>query len=244
MTNPSENNSEANQPNSQEEKKPLFSGTDSQGKERLFTNVEDAQQSWQSAQNFIKDTVESKKSLEAQVQELKAQLNQSTKLEDALAQLRNKEEPVVTEPSQQQTTETTPQLDVQQLKAELLSQIQGDLSSASEAQKHSQNQQKAMDAAQAVYGESYEDKLRETAQSLGMSDEDIVKTAQTNPTLFNKVFGLDKQPKSTPTGFSSFSGRQAKPETKLNLGTKGFSTSQVLDNHMSNLEALMKKHSN
>ena len=244
MTNPSENNLEANQPNSQEEKKPLFSGTDSQGKERIFTSVEDVQKSWQSGQDFIKTIDPENKSLEAQVQELKAQLNQSMKLEDALAQLRNKEEPVVTEQSPQQTTETTPQLDVEQLKAELLSQIQGDLSSASEAQKHSQNQQKAMEAAQAVYGESYEDKLRETAQSLGMSDEDIVETAQKNPTLFNKVFGLDKHPKSTPTGFSSFSGRQAEPETKLKLGTKGFSTSQVLGNHMSNLEALMKKHSN
>jgi len=244
MTNPSENTQEANQPQSQEEKKPLFSGVDSQGKERLFTDVEDAQKSWQSSQDFIKNTVTENKSLEVQVQELKAQLNQSTKLDEALAQLRNKEESVVTESVPQQTTETTPQLDVEQLKAELLSQIKGDLTSATQVQQETQNQQKAMEAAQAVYGESYEDKLRETAQGLGMSDSDIVKTAQSNPTLFNKVFGLDKQPKSSPTSFSSFSGRQVEPEAKLSLGKKGFSTSKVLGNHMSNLEILMKKHSN
>ena len=52
MTNPSnpevKENQEAQPASSQEEKKPLFSSVDSQGKERLFPSTEEAQQSWQS----------------------------------------------------------------------------------------------------------------------------------------------------------------------------------------------------
>ena len=58
---------EANQPEVKEEVKPLFGGTDSQGKERIFQTTEEAQQSWQSAQNFIKDKVDESKSLEVRI---------------------------------------------------------------------------------------------------------------------------------------------------------------------------------
>ena len=105
---------ETNQSQSQEENtplaqsapeapKPLFSGIDSQGKERLFKDAEEAQQSWQSAQNFIKTKVDETKSLEAKVQELEAQLNQSKKLEDALEHLQSKGESPVSEQQPQQT---------------------------------------------------------------------------------------------------------------------------------------------
>jgi len=91
-------------PQSQEEVKPLFGGTDSQGKERLFTTTEEAQQSWQSAQNFIKDKVDETKTMEARILDLEAKLNQSTKLEDALVQLKSKEESPVTEQQPHQIT--------------------------------------------------------------------------------------------------------------------------------------------
>lgn len=224
----------------QEETKPLFSGTDSQGKERLFTSAEEAQQSWQSAQNFIKDKVDETKTLEAKVLELEAQLNQSTKLEDALAQLKSKEESPVTEPETQQATESTPQLDVEQLTAQITERIMGTLSEADTAKIEKANEREAMQAAQAVLGEQFEAKLREAAKDLGMSDADIVKTAQTNPTLFKKVFGLDKQqPKSyTPSSSSSKVPDQGEPQLNLN---RGFTAAQRLEGHLENMKAIAKK---
>jgi hypothetical protein len=224
----------------QEETKPLFSGVDSQGKERLFTSVEDAQKSWQSSQDFIKDKVEKEQSLEAKVQQLEAQLNQSLKLEEALAQLQSKEESPVKEPETPQATETTPQLDVEQLTAQITESIMGKLSSSQQEEIYSNNQAESMQAAQAVHGEEFETKLRETAKDLGMSDSDIVNTAQTNPTLFKKVFGLDKQqPKSyTPNSSSHKVPDQGEP--KLNIGG-GFTASQKLETHLANMQAIAKK---
>ena len=234
---------EANQPEVKEEVKPLFGGTDSQGKERIFQTTEEAQQSWQSAQNFIKDKVDESKSLEVRIQELEAQLNQSTKLEDALAQLKDKEESPVIEPEQQQTTESTPQVDVDALTAAITQSVIGQLSEADSAKVQHTNKSQSMEAAKAVYGENFESKLRETAEGLGMSDSDILQTAESNPTLFKKVFGLDKQQNRSFTPSSGFNAPVKSDKVDLKLGNKGFSTSQMLGNHMSNIEALMKKHS-
>ncbi|QDP52427.1 MAG: hypothetical protein Unbinned96contig1001_44 [Prokaryotic dsDNA virus sp.] len=231
---------EANQPVSQEEKKPLFSGVDSQGKERLFSDAEEAQQSWQSAQNFIKDKVDETKSLETRIQELEAQLNQSTKLEDALQQLKNKEETPVTDEQTPQTTETTPQVDVETLTAQITQQVMGQLTASQQQQVQAQNQTESIQAAQALYGDSYEEKLRQSAQEIGMSDEDIIKEAQSNPKRFKKLFGLDKQQPKTYSPSSSASGfnqQSSKPELKLN---SGFSGKDKLHNHLGNLEALAK----
>lgn len=194
MTNPSENIQEGQQPNSQEEHKPLFGGTDSQGKERLFNSVEEAQQSWQHSQDFIKDKVNENKSLETKVQELEAKLNQSMKLEEALEKLQNNQEatPMTNEPSQQQTTEQTSQLDMAQLTEQITKQVMGQLSNSQQEQVMDKNQNDSISAAQAVYGEAFEAKLREKASTLGMSDSDIITMSRSNPTLFKATFGLDK----------------------------------------------------
>lgn len=239
MSNQTENNLEANQPNSQEEVKPLFSGTDSQGKERLFTDVDDVQKSWQSSQDFIKNTVQEKQSLEEQVQELKAQLNQSLKLEDALAKLQTKEEPTVNTDTST-PNETTPQLDIEQLKAELLSAVESKQTESALATQHSNNQQESIEAAKAVYGESYETKLREQAQALGMSDADIIQEAQTNPVKFKTLFGLNRTSTHNSMPSSSYTIPPESKEVELKFG--GFSQSQKVGNHYSNLEAIAKKH--
>lgn len=231
---------EANQAPPQEEVKPLFSGTDSQGKERLFTNPEEAQQSWQSAQNFIKDKVTETKTLESRIQELEAQLNQSTKLDDALKHLNTKEESPVNEEQTQQATESTPQLDMEQLEQQLMQKVMGQLSASQQQEVQAQNQQESISLAQSVYGDSYEAKLRETAQELGMSDEDIITEAQSNPKRFKKLFNLDRQPNRTlaPSG-GGITGVPQSNEMKLSFN-KGFSGSQKFNSHMDNLQAIAK----
>lgn len=231
---------------SQEEKKPLFSGTDSQGKERLFTDVEEVQQSWQSAQNFIRDKVTENKTLEARVQELEAQLNQSTKLEDALKQLKGtKEESPVSEQQAPQTTESTPQSEVEALKAEIAALKEGAvtkeyLTSKEQQALAAENQKQSIAAAQAIYGEAYEDKLRESAKELGMTDEEIIQEAQKNPVRFKKLFGLDKQqPKHYSPNSSANVSAMPKKESSLKWG--GFSERDKLSNHLANMQAIAEK---
>lgn len=217
---------EANQAQSQEETvQPLFKGVDSQGKERLFTNTEEAQQSWQSAQNFIKDTVADKKSLESRIQELEAQLNQSTKLDDALQHLKNKEESPVNEEQTQQATETTPQLDVEQLRQQIANDIMGQLTETQQKEVYSKNEQESISAAQAVYGDSFEEKLRQSAKDLGMSDADILKEAQSSPKRFKKLFNLDRQTKTNYTPSGSISGQPQKKDLSIDF-TRGFTDRQ------------------
>lgn len=105
-----------------------------------------------------------------------------------------------------QTTETTPQLDVETLKQQLLQEVMGSLSTSQQQEVFSKNQNESIGAAQAIYGDSFEEKLRESAKDLGMSDEDIIKEAQANPKRFKKLFGLDKQPKTTYNPSNSVSG--------------------------------------
>lgn len=231
---------EANQPQSQEEVKPLFGGTDSQGKERLFTSVEEAQKSWQSSQDFIKDKVSETKTMEARIQELEAQLNQSKKLEDALAELKSKEETPVTENTNPQTTESTPQLDVEQIKAQLLEEVMGTLSKTQQAEVYGKNQAESIEAAKSVYGDSYEEKLRETAQELGMSDEEVIKEAQSNPKRFKKLFGLEKQQSKTyaPSGSVNLSSKPK--DDSLNFAG-GFTDRQRVDTALDNYRKIAQK---
>lgn len=232
---------ETNQVEAQEEQKPLFSGIDSQGKERLFTNAEEAQQSWQSAQNFIKDTVSEKKSLEARIQELEASLNQSKKLEDALAELnQSKEETQVNEPNQQQTTETTPQVDVEQLKQQIRDEVLGSLTQAQQQEVFSKNQAESIEAAMAVYGDSYEEKLRQRAKELDMTDEDIIREAQSSPKRFKELFGLNKQTNKQYVPNGSVTGNPKLSNKPALTGGNGFTTKQRLASHTADLEAIAK----
>ena len=230
---------EANPPQSQEESKPLFGGTDSQGKERLFKNSEEAQQSWQSAQNFIKDKVTESKTLESKIQELEAKLNQSTKLDDALKHLNTKEESPVNEEQTQQTTAATPQFDMEALEKQLTEKIMSNLSSSQQQEVFTKNTTESITAAQSIYGDAYEAKLRETAQELGMSDEDIISEAQSNPKRFKKLFNLDKQQSRTFTPNNGISPLPQSDKATINFN-KGFSSKDKLTNHLGNLESIAK----
>jgi len=231
---------DANPANSQEEKKPLFGGVDSQGKERLFNDVEDVKQSWQNAQNFIKENVSETQSLRDKVAALEAELNQSTKLDDALAQFRNKEQSEVTDNIvKETTTETTPQLDVEQLKTQLTQEILENLSSSKRKEVEDVNENESISAAKAVLGDSFEDSLRERAASLGMSDNDILAEARTNPTKFKTLFGLDKQPKGNISPSSSYRGKPNEQAVEINLS--GFNQAERVTNTRNSLAAKAKQ---
>jgi hypothetical protein len=62
------------------------------------------------------------------------------------------------------------------------------------------------EAAKAVHGESYQQKLEQAGKELGMSKDDIVQMAQTKPEAFKRLFSLaPTAPKTSPLPTSSYS---------------------------------------
>lgn len=183
------------------EVKPLFSGTDSQGKERLFTEADDAAKSWQNSQDHIK-TLESKtKEYEDMITSLKTQLDQqqstSSKVDEALDLLKQKGN------DDMSTAETTNPVDIEALTQKLISEAQKAATTSVtnfEQQKIAQNNQdESIGAAKKFYGSEYEAKLRESGMKLGLNDEAVVAMARSNPSLFRQTFGLNGTP---PKGVS------------------------------------------
>lgn len=128
--------------------------------------------------------------LKQQLAEAQAQLDQSVKLEEALAKL--KEQPVQTPATP--TAQPEP-VDVEALKQQILQQAQ-DSAIQSINQVRAQeiataNETESMKAAQRLYGSEFETKLREKGAELGMNDEAIRGMAKSNPVLFKKAFGLE-----------------------------------------------------
>lgn len=213
----------------QQEATPLFTGTDAQGKERLFTDANDAQKSWQSSQDFIKTLQTENGNKDAQIAQLQAQLDQSTKLDEALSQLQGQQQM-----QQQQTTDTPTQMDVEALTAELMKKAQEAAASSvtnMKAQEMQQaNRNASMQAAQALYGSEFESKLREKGQQMGLDDNAIVQMADSNPALFKKTFDLEpKQGQSlSPDGVLNTSGfnNVKAPELK-NLSKQWGATARV-----------------
>lgn len=193
-------NGQANQAQEQEVK-PLFGGTDSQGKERLFTDPEDAAKSWQASQNHIKTLEEQRKEYEATINSLKSQLEQSSttseKIDQALELLKNKGSDM------QQPTGENQAVDIEALKAELLKQAQetavNSVTGFKQQEIATANQQASIQAAKDYYGSEYESKLREQGAKLGLNDEAIQSMAKSNPALFKQTFGLTGQ---KPSGIS------------------------------------------
>ena len=179
------------------------------------------------------------KTLESKIQELEAQLNQSTKLDDALKHLNTKGQSPVNDEQTQQATESTPQFDIEQLKKQLTEDIMSNLSASQQKEVFTNNTTESITAAQSIYGDAYEAKLRETAQELGMSDEDIIKEAQSNPKRFKKLFNLDKQQSRTFTPSNGISSLPLSDKPSISFN-KGFSSKDKLTNHLGNLEALAK----
>ena len=232
-------NLEGQQPVQQEaEVKPLFSGVDSFGNERLFKTAEEAQQSWQSSQDFIKNSVHEKKQLEARIQELEALAQQSTKLDEALKLIKSKEESLVNDEQSPEHQQSNPSLDIEQLTAKITESIMGKLTAEQQATVYKANQQESIRMAQSVYGDDYEKKLREIASDLDLSDEDIIREAQSNPKRFQKLFGLDRATTTNPTPQGGIRTPQGTPAPEIKLG--GFTDKQRVDSALDAYRSLMK----
>jgi len=202
--------------------------------ERAFTK-DDAVKKIANADSFIEQLKAEGKTKDEELIQLRAKLDQATKLDEALASIKNSQG--TSEPLSQEAP--TSAIDIESLKKELLGSVNESLSEKERNAQALKNQEDSISAAQAVYGDAYESKLREKAKALGMSDEDIILEAATNPIKFKTLFGLNKTTFSTP--FTSSTGRPpsnstGKPELKLG----GFSSTERVVNARSTLEAFAK----
>ena len=191
--------------------------------ERNFSK-DDAVNKITNADSFIEQLKAESKTKDDELAQLRAQIDQSTKLDDALARINSQG---TSEAISQETP--TSAIDIEALKKELLGSMSESLSQKDKAALSQKNQEDSISAAQAVYGDSYESKLRERATQLGMSDADIISEASANPIKFKSLFGLDKQSQTSPSpSFGASVPRNNNEAPVLKLG--GFSTTDKVNN--------------
>ncbi|HAV25301.1 MAG TPA: hypothetical protein DCX01_03895, partial [Bacteroidetes bacterium] len=70
--------------------------------------------------------------------------------------------------------------------------------------------------------------------------EDIIKEAQANPKRFKKLFGLDKQPKTTYNPSNSVSGFTQKKESGLDF-SRGFNDRSRVNTAIDNYRKIAEK---
>jgi hypothetical protein len=175
------------------------------------------------ADSFIEQLKAEGKTKDDELAQLRAQIDQSTKLDDALARMNSQR----TGETQNQDAPTSA-IDIEALKAELLGSMSETLSKKEQDTLSQKNQEDSISAAQAIYGDTYESKLREKAKQLGMSDADIINEASANPTKFKALFGLNTNKQSNPS--PNFSGTAPKGSEVPVLKLGGFSTTDRVNN--------------
>jgi hypothetical protein len=210
--------------------------------EPLFTigdrnfSKDDAVNKITNADSFIEQLKAEGKTKDDELVQLRAQIDQSTKLDDALARMNS--QGASETPSQDASTNA---IDIEALKKELLGTMSESLSQKEKDGVSQKNQEDSISAAQAVYGDAYESKLREKAKQLGMSDKDIISEASANPAKFKALFGLNKTNQSNPSpSFGNNGSRTETEATVLKLG--GFSTTDRVNNLKETFTSFAKKH--
>ena len=199
-------------------------------------NKDDAVNKITNADSFIEQLKAEGKTKDDELAQLRAQIDQSTKLDDALARMNS--QGTGETPNQEAPTSA---IDIEALKKELLGSMSESLSKKEQDNLSQKNQETSISAAQAVYGDSYESKLREKAKQLGMSDADIITEASANPIKFKSLFGLDKQNQTTPSpSFGNNAPRNNNEAPVLKLG--GFSTTDKVNNLKETFASFAKAH--
>lgn len=220
MSDQTQNTGQADQ--AQQEATPLFNVGD-----RAYT-ADDAAKKIQNADSHINTLEQERRADKERIAQLEAELKQKqdldTKLDSALESLNR----------QPTTTETTPPVDIEKLKEDLINQVAGvslETVQSYEQQKIAQaNQEANISAAKQVFGEGYEAKLREIGTKFGYDDEGIRKLAAGNPEFFKQVFNLNKKPDVSVAPNGSHSERlynQPKNEKLPNFAQAWDSTARV-----------------
>lgn len=154
----------------------------------VLFQVGDRQYDVTSAATKIQHADEHIARLESELKALREQaskLDKIDKLEELLMQKPSTPEPVV----QPQSAAPQAQFD----EDAMLQKVLAMLDSKSQEKVYQENESKAVQAARAKYGDSWQSKLKEIGTELQMSTDMITNLARTSPTAFSKMFGLSQE---------------------------------------------------
>jgi hypothetical protein len=161
---------------------------DGEGKPK-YDSVEKALQGNAHAQKHISTLEEENETLRKKAQEM----------EDVLKQLRGdgeaKPDPAPAKP-EPQAPEGDQAMDIDSL----FEKFQERLTAKQQAEQAEQNKRKAVEAAQAAFGEKTAEVIKERAAEAGMDYQDLLNLAARSPKAFDKIIGIGDKPK----GSSSF----------------------------------------
>jgi len=220
---------------SEQNSKPLFSvdGRD-YDQDAAVTKIKNADA-------FIDTLKTETKEKDQEIANLKAQLDQAKKLEDALESMKQTSNEVN---DMSGNTDATTTVDVEALRAELIKQAQEAATSSVSTMKQQEiagsNQAESIAAAKALYGSDYESKLRETGAELGLDDQAIDSMAKSNPKLFKRTFGLNTKSNTGLFADGSQNAGVTVPKPDLKNVSKHWSSTDKVGAQMSNEAAVMK----
>lgn len=169
---------------------------------REFKSKDDVVKKFEHADSYIEEAKQREQEYQQRLAELEAKLEQATKLETAMEQLKNQQ-------GQQAQGENTtqPQQNVEPKFDEdsLLQKFEQRQAEMQRKQQEEANLREIHEAAKSRLGDGYLDKLVSKAQEDGLdftTKEELVELARTRPKTFQKLFGLtsEKKPQPAPTG--------------------------------------------
>lgn len=180
------------------------------------------------------------KAKDDELAQLRAQLDQATKLEDALARLQSTEQDNSSQPTSTTNTEVDLESLSQSLESKLSEKLESSLDQRDRIIRESENEKASMVAAQKVFGEDYETKLREKAKALDMNDKDILDEARKSPAKFKALFGLDRKVEPSVSPNSTMNLANRKPDENLDFGQK-FTSRDKRAKSLNNMSAIADK---
>lgn len=124
--------------------------------------------------------------LEQELEEARRRLEEieRSRKQDMLEEAWNKPQ----QPVQEQKTEdpVTPAVDIEQLEARLFERME----KRTQEQTAAKTFEESLKAAEAKYGSSYQQRLKELADANDLTKEDVAQLASTKPKVFRQLFGL------------------------------------------------------
>ena len=165
-------------------------------------DVEAAKTKIEHADKHVQTIESDNAQLRQEVEQLKAQVANSSKLDQVLESLQAKQVASPTSTDENTTQSVDKDALIQELLSQVETKIEGTLTAKQQQAQLEQTLTETVSLAQAKFGSEYETVLRTKGQELGLDDAGIQNMAATQPKVFKQLFGLSdtKVPaKGSPT---------------------------------------------
>ena len=200
--------------------------------ERKYKDVQTALEALVHSQEYISQLKAEKDQTASLLTEAQSKLEQSASMTDFMNQLKSSQEQQPQEPSPQAAQGLTAE-DVERLLAE-----------REQRSKAAQNIDRVKSVLSQQFGEDANTKINETAQSLGLSVEELTSLAAKSPEAVLKWFGTSQSPKSTGSTLNSAGFSAPKPSDEYAKPTRSLmrgASQKDITEYMKSLRAIAEK---